>query len=392
MTRSRVRRLVGVLIALGALAWALLPVLTVKAEPLSMQPAPDTREYADAAWQLAHGHGYVMFYNEHKNGFYGHVALPPRYPFGTSVALAPFAGLISKYPESVQIGSRVISALYVLSVILAAWLLGGPVAATIAALLVGSSPFAHVSASLILSDALAAMLTVGILIVLKLSFRGAAVAAGALAGALICVRLLGLVSLPAALLAMPGRRAKLLVLAGAAPLVGALALYQWHTFGSPFLTGYNYWLPSLHPFSGSFVFGQPLTHEGPFVYPDRLNGSLLSWLCPCAVGGAMTKMANAAFYPVVAAGFFWVMTPPLTGIIGFVAMIRRRLTPTARYALITVVLNLILVAFYFYSAARFIAPAVSLLIVYASVEGSSFLSWLRRRWNTGGGSLWFQRA
>ncbi len=364
--RPSVVKLVQIVVAVALTVWAIAPVLTERAKPLSIQPWPDTVEYADGAWQLGHFHGYVTFFNERTNRF-GQIARPPRYPFGTSVALAPFAAVGNRFPQSIQAGSRILSVLYVLAIVIAAWLLGGPIAAAIAAVLVGSSPFGHVSASLILSDALAAMLTVAILIALRFRTRSAAGVAGLLAGLLVCVRLLGLVALPGLLIALKGRQ-RLIALAAAAPPIAALALYQWNTFGSPFLTGYNYWLPGLNPFGTSFVFGKPLLVEGPFVYPDKLNGRLLNHVvCPCGIGGSMVSIHNFLFYPAVLIGLFWIFAPPLTGLVGLVEVIRERASAEARFTLITIVLNVGLVMFYFDQAARFIAPAVSLLIVYAAV-------------------------
>ena len=49
---------------------------------------------------------------------------------------------------------------YVLVAVVAAWVLGGPIAGVLAALLVGISPFARDAAGLVLSDAFIATLTV----------------------------------------------------------------------------------------------------------------------------------------------------------------------------------------------------------------------------------------
>jgi hypothetical protein len=361
-------------VAAAVTAWAVVPVFTAAAVPFRSQPFPDSAEYADSAWELAHGHGYVTFFNE-RSGWFGHVARPPRYPFGTSAVLAPFAAFGS-FPQDVQFGARVISAAYLVAVILAAWMLAGPWAASAAALLVGSSPFAQHEAVLILSDPLAALMTVLILIVLHVGGRRAIGIAGALAGALVCVRLLGIVALPAVFLAVP-RAHRLRVVICAAPFLAILGAYQWRTFGSPFLTGYSYWVPSLHTFDVRFT-THVTTNEGPFVIPDKLNGHLLDFLCPCGLGGSMMKLPNLAFYPIVVAGLFWVFAPPLTGLIGLVEMWRQRASPAARFTIITLALNLAVVLFYFDQAARFIAPAASLTIVYSAVGLVRIFGWLGR--------------
>lgn len=362
--------------AVAATIWVLTTVLTVQTKPLSDQPWPDSVEYADGAWQLGHGHGYVTFFNERTSHF-GTVSRPPRYPFGTSAALAPFAAVVNRFPQGPQVGARVITALYVVAMIAAAWLLAGSLGGVIVALLIGFSPFTQVSASIVLSDALAALLTVGILIAVTLgSGARAAAVAGALAGAVVCVRLLGVVSLPGVLFVFSGRR-RLIAAAFAAPFIGALGLYQWQTFGSPFKTGYSYWEPGLREFSPSFLLGHT-SSEGPFVYPDKLKGSLLQGVCPCGVGGPMGKLSNIAFYPSVLAGLFWVFAPPASGLIGLWRLIAERASRPARFALITVVLNVGLVFFYWDSAARFVAPAASLLTIYCAVALAKLLRWLLR--------------
>ena len=101
-------------------------------------------------------------------------------------------------------GSVVISALYVVACVAAAWRIGGPVAAALAALLVGLS-LAKTSASLVLSDALGALLMVLMLIAFTSCRLAAAAFAGLLAGAAVCVRLLSVFVLPAVAAATRGR-------------------------------------------------------------------------------------------------------------------------------------------------------------------------------------------
>jgi 4-amino-4-deoxy-L-arabinose transferase-like glycosyltransferase len=373
------------LLAIALSAWAVGQVLTAPSLPLGSQPGPDSIEYAEGAWQLAHGHGYFVTYDEH-TGRFGDVGRPPRYPIGTSLALAPFAALIPGFPHGVQVGAKALTALYVLAVIAAAWILGGSLAGALAALLVGSSPFGRMMAGLILSDPLAAMLSVAMLIALSLRHRAGAVAAGMLAGALVCVRLLGVVALPAALWAVRGQRRRLLIAAGALPFYFALGLYQWLTFGSPLRTGYSYWLPGLREFAAGFAIHHTPLVEGPFVVADKLHGSLLSAVCPCGAGGSMSALPNLAFYPAVLVGLFWVFAPPLTGVVGMIQLVRRRQTAAARYGIATVVLSTLIVLFYFDQAARFAAPAASILLVYGASGLGEGCTWggqlVRRRWGS----------
>ena len=163
--REQVRGGLSVL-AVAATLLALVVVATRPAVPLSQQPFPDSYEYSNAAWELAHGHGYVTFVKDRSlTPAYGTKPEPPRYPFGTSVALAPFT-LVFGRPHGAQIGARVFVLGYVIVVVVAAWMLGGPLGGLIAAAFLSISPFVDRTATLILSDPLGALLTVLILIAL----------------------------------------------------------------------------------------------------------------------------------------------------------------------------------------------------------------------------------
>src|SRR4051794_39476905 len=141
--------------ALLTTAVSLGPLLMIEARPLNRQPSPDAQEYADAAHHLALGDGYVTT-------IYRGETRPPRYPPGFSLALAPFA-MAGTYPANVQLGSKLLVMLYLVVTLVTAWMVAGPLAAAVAVALVGSSPFAVRYASLVMSDAFAAVLTVGAL-------------------------------------------------------------------------------------------------------------------------------------------------------------------------------------------------------------------------------------
>jgi hypothetical protein len=164
----------------------------------------------------------------------------------------------------------------------------------------------------------------------------------------------------------------------AAPSLLWLAIYQWTTFGSPFRTGYSYWVHGISNFSLAYA-SHPILREGPFVYPNKLGVALLPGICPCGAGGAIASMPNYTFYPAVLIGVFWVFAPPLTPLIGLATAVSRRATPGGRYTLIVVLLSLPVMIVYFYQAARFLAPAASLLLIYTAV-GIALL--LRRGWDT----------
>jgi hypothetical protein len=363
----------GAVFAVLAAVVALMPVLTESSKPLSRQPYPDSWEYADAAWQLAHGHGYVTYVNDFGGARgYGTRARPPRYPFGTSAVLAPLTRVLGRL-RGAQVGAKVLVGLYVVSVIAAAWLLGGSLAAIIAAVLSRSSPFVGAEAALILSDPLGAMLVLVALIGIIRGSRAWVLVAGAAAGAALDVRVLEIVAIAAAVLAVPGRR-RWVVLAGAAPFVILLAYYQWHTFGSPFRTGYSYWLPHLRQFGVAFARGALGGSDQTLIPVHGL--SLVSRVCGCSPLSG--RVSNLVFYPAVLSGVLWAYAPPFAGLI---ALIRRRGTPAARFSLTVIVVNVTILLVYFYQGARLAAPAASLLLVYSAAEIATYLrsGWRRDR-------------
>jgi hypothetical protein len=240
---------------------------------------------------------------------------------------------------------------------------------------VRASPFADTMATLVFSDPLAALLTVLALVALIWRSKPAPVLAGVVVGALVDVRLVGVVALPAALLAA-GRR-RWIILAAAVPFLALLGYYQWHTFGSPFKTGYSYWLPHIRQWSLSYITGQPFGNDGSLIPPHAAG--LLGRACNC---NATTQLSNLAFYPSVLSGLLWIYLPPFTGLVGLAALIRWRHTPQARYALIVIALNLVALLIYFWQSSRFMAPAASMLLIYAAVGLASSVMWAIRRPST----------
>ena len=349
----------------SVIAVVLLSVLAVAPRPLAEQPFPDAQETADAARQLVSGGGYVTYVHEN-------VRHPPRYPPGFSIALAPFAA-VGDYPLNVQRGATFYAALYVLFAAAAAWSLRGPAAGALLAVLFGISPFVRVEASLVMSDGFAAGLT-ALLIPLLLRPTPKRIAlAGALAGALVAIRLPMSVNLVALLIVLPWALRKRLLLFAAPPLA-ALALFNWLTYGGPFRTGYDYWRPGLKDFALSFALA-PQQGDGPWVVADVLGGLLLRWLCPCPVGGPQAAMSNLSFYPSVLLGLFWIFVPPFIPLVGLLYGWVRRREPAVRFAFCLTVLSLLLFTFYFYQGARFMAAPATLLGVFAAAQ---LAGWIER--------------
>ncbi len=338
---------------------------------MAQQPFPDSAEYASSARSLSHDKGfYTYIYKGNRE--------PPRYPAGYPMALAPFAA-VGSYPRDVQRGAKFWAMIYVLAAILAAWTIGGPLAGALTAVFIGVSPFARDSAGLILSDSFIATLTVLMLPLLRHVTKAGARLAGAATGLATAVRLTAGVNLIALLLALPRRSIKSVVLSALPSLVG-LALLQWLMFGSPLKTGYSYWGVSSHFFALSYATSESVVRDGPYIFPDRLNGQLLNFVCPCQVGGPQNSMSNLTFYPALLASLFWVFSPPLVPLLGFIYAWQWRREPIGRYALAVVSLSLLTFLFYKYQGSRFMAGPATLLLVLASVWLADLVSNLERRW------------
>jgi hypothetical protein len=296
------------------------------------------------------------------------------------MALSPFAA-VGSYPRNVQRGAKFWAMFYVLIAVVAAWVLGGPIAGALAALLVGISPFARDAAGLVLSDAFVAALTVLMLPLLRLANRSGARLAGAATGLATVARVTAGINLLALLASMPRRSYKNLLLFAVPWLIG-LGLLQLVMFGSPLTTGYDYWGVSAHFFSLSYITGSSVVREGPFIFPDRLNGELLNFVCPCQVGGPQASLPNLTFYPLVLAGVFWIFSPPLIPLLGLAYAWRIRRDPVGRYALLVTACTLALFEVYQFQAARFLAGPATVLLVLACV-GIARLGeklWQRRPW------------
>jgi len=194
--------------------------------------APDSQDYAYGAEAVLHDN-YVVDWD-------GHAHLP-RYTPGYSVLLAP----------AVAIGGAGAAVLvpYVFALVSAgaaglAWRLAGPLAAPVAAFAVLYAPWAAMLSMQVMSE----VPTTGLLLLEAAApvLGGRARTLGiarALAGFLVWVRPASIVLLLAGLAASPDRaswrRRAAVYLAGAAPFLVALALWQWRTFGTPFTTSYQ---------------------------------------------------------------------------------------------------------------------------------------------------------
>jgi hypothetical protein len=381
LREHRLGRIVRVAAPLLALAFALGPVAAIGPRPLNRQPSPDAQEYADAAHHLALGEGYVVT-------IYKGETRPPRYPPGFSLALAPFA-LAGSYPANVQLGSKLLVLLYLVVTLVTAWVVAGPLAAAVAVGLIGASPFAVRYASLVMSDAFAAALAVGVLALIHQAQRTSLsklAGAGLLSGALVVVRLSGIltaVALVPSLWRQVAWRGRFVL--GAGIVLGGLIVagQQWWSFGSPLTTGYQYALPEVRSFGLDYPFDSKINRDGSGVVADSLDGALLRWACPCPDDDPLMAFSGVVFYPLVLLGVFWILVPPLATVPGLIEVWRRRGAPGPAYALWLTVLTVVFHLFYWYLGARFMAAPATLLAIYSGawvarwVEGRSVASGAR---------------
>jgi hypothetical protein len=87
-------------------------------------------------------------------------------------------------------------------------------------------------------------------------------------------------------------------------------------------------------------------------------------------------MSNLIFYPALLASLFWVFSPPLVPLLGFVYAWRHRRDAVGRYTLVVVALTFVVYLFYHYQGARFMAAPATLLVVLASVWLAERAEWL----------------
>lgn len=365
--------------AFAALVLALVPLLANEAIPLKDQPFPDAAEYADGAYQIANGNGFRTRIDEtappDQQAQHGELK-PSRYPPGFSLVLAPWVRVGHNTPSDAQRGARAVAVLLLFALFAAAWALGGPVAAGVAALVTMWSPFTEESSRLVMSDALGAALTMIVLAVVAIAWseglrdrvRTALFAAGgALAGYGVLVRLSAVAVLGSLLVTTQRWKYFRAVALGTLPLLIFLGAYQWTEFGSPVRTGYDYWPSHGQEFSANYVTEEAPRGERGFIHADKLDGALMRWTCPCDQYGPIGKASNLVFYPAVLLGMYWIYFPPLFSLLGVWELFRRRRTAAAQFGALVIVTNLLLFIPYFYQGGRLVASGAFVLLVFAAV-------------------------
>ena len=351
-----------VLSALGVLALAFTVLLLLR-QPFSLtrQPFPDAHEYLNAANRLAHGHGYTTTVRDNAFSHLGQSVNPPRYPPGTSLVLAPFA-LIGHYPGNVEFGSRLIVVALVIAAGWAAFVIAGWYAALLTAFITSVSEFALISARVVMSDALAALLIVIAVPLMKVHRSWGVYLLGFLAGYGVVIREGGVIVVACLLVVMAGWD-RLRIAAGAVLPILGLAIYGWVTFGAPWKTGYGYWLGKFPPYSFSYVLKHPWPPGGEGFYAESLH---LFHLVGYTHSGVIGVVPNLFFYPLVLLGSSAAFGPPLFTSIGLIAAARWWRRREARFTLLLAALAMLFYMPNYSQDPRFLAGPGILLTAWGS--------------------------
>ncbi len=321
---------------------------TLPVEIEDLRPRPDALEYEEAARNLVDGQGYALVLDGGR--------FPPRYPPGFSLLLTPAMWLTG---DQFGAGIWVVLACALVG-IAAVWALGletgGPASAVAASLLLALAPL-HVRWSrAVMSDVPAATITTllalgGVRCARRDARARAWLGLGILAGLAALLRsTCMLVALPLGVIiaAGRGRTRRLLAFAGGLTL-GLLpsALYALARFGSPWATGYGYWVPA-DSFAWHNVLGPP------------------------AGGGTV---GNLGYYlrQLAGLGALYPWPVALLALTGLGLALRRpgasRLL--ARLTLGTTVLLLAVHTPFFWQADRFLLPAVPLVVTLAALPAGT---------------------
>ena len=329
-------------------------------------PIPDAVEYAITAHRLARFESFrVLLLGQE---------YPSRYPFGFPTFLAPAywlpgATLASGILAVLLAGVGAVALTYGL-----ARRLGGALAGVAAAITLLVRPNFIDWNHVIMTESLTAALSVGAGLLLHKAASAEGdrlgrylVGLGAVCGFAILVRYPNVVLTVAAVLSYLACRAfqrergvpvsrmseVLLLLAGPALALGALAIYQKATFGGAMMTGYEYWLPAWHS-----SLGATFSPRYAFVAPgDPAEGPLAGW-------------PNAAYYAAYLAmrvSSPFLLVPALKGAL---VLFRSRDHPSFTIACYVASCGLLLYltySLYWFQSGRFLAPAFPLLAVLTGV-------------------------
>jgi hypothetical protein len=331
----------------GAFSWTLT-------ESGRLDPAPDAFDYAYGAEALLHG--------QYSVDWDGATRLP-RYAPGTSVLMTPLVA-VGGVGAATRLGA-LSGVLVGLLVAVVAWHLMRPAVAPLAVVLVLATPAALNMAARAMSDLPTAALLILEAGLLMPRQACGLVAAGIVGGYLVWMRPASVVLLGAGVVALSAfpmwRQSTATYVAGAAPLLAALAAWQWMTFGSPLVTGYQSTgaspddsgsLSSL--FSLAYLFGQPWRTDGAWA-----NGLMADRHVPNVPAYVLGLTSVDGFLILPGVG--------LVGLLGLIVLASQHGARGAlgRFGLTAGALLLSMYSLYFYQSLRFVLPVVPFLALGA---------------------------
>ena len=338
-----------------SLCIAIMTVLRLPAVPLWGQPMPDAAEYALSARSLARGGPYVFTLDGRR--------ARPQYPPGFPAALVPFEWA----HLGVQTGARLFAVALVVLTWAAALLLAGRSAALIAGLLLALTPFTASMGTVVMSDALGAVIAVGALCLLCTQCRRRYTMAGLIAGFGVLIRFSGVAVLVALLFAARNRKDRMRAAAGAMPGLATLGLYNTTAFGAPWRQGYS----TSGLFSVGHAFARSLGGDGTFY--DKTWFSIGRWTVP---SGPHIGIPNVLLYLEVLVGRYWVFMPPLVILFAGMAVWARRDTEVARYGVGLLLASLAVFVPYAFQSGRFMAAPAMVAEAFAAAGISHLITWM----------------
>lgn len=349
-------------------------------------PWPDGLEYAASAVNLARGRGAVLHF--------GGYTYPSRYTAGYPLILGFFCHSNNGHFLQLAFLSTIIATVSIFSVFILARHLFGRAAATIAVLVLALSPVFITYSSLVMSDVPTLFVTICAAVMLVVATSdymnqssswmrmSAWLVFGLLAGFSTIIRPTNatiLVGLALCVVMVPLEKGELssLIKAGIAAALGFAIPVAWQmhqnaiNLGSPFASGYAWWVPEVYgaggrTFSVAYLFGSTM--------PRNPHGNVIVYLTTLlGLDGMLGDRGDARYflYPFAAAMF---------AIVGFIAIFRAGTSPARRLAwfgLGYLAALTGLYCFYLFTDVAFILPGAFVLFIGAGAGAALANRWMR---------------
>ncbi|MGC2491491.1 glycosyltransferase family 39 protein [Candidatus Binatus sp.] len=352
---------------------------------VELMPWPDGLEYAASAVNLARGRGAVLHF--------GGYTYPSRYTAGYPLILEFFCRSNNGHFLQLAFLSTIIATVSIFSIFILARHLFGRSAAAIAALVLALSPVFITYSLLVMSDVPTLFVTIcaaSMLVVAASDYAGqlqsARLAAwlmfGLFAGFSTIMRPTNatiLVGLGLCVVMVPFEKRELssLIKAGVAAAIGFAIPVAWQlhqnaiNLGSPFASGYAWWVPEVYgaggrTFSIAYLFGPTM--------PRNPHGNVIVYLTTLlGLDGMLGDRGDARYflYPFPAAVF---------AIVGFIAIFRSGTSGARRlmwFGLGYLGALTALYCFYLFTDVAFILPGAFILFLAAGAGAALANRWMR---------------